>query len=478
MAKKRIKQSHKNVNKKVSSYSKHSSLCALAPIISEKEIFEPIHQSVQIPQKTVIYRPTDKLVFVTLGIVAGSETVYDLNQNLRVDQPLLQAFGYEQCADQSVIQETLNAATEENVEQLELALKTIWDQNNLTISLLKDAKIEGKLVTIDIDLSGQPTSKNAEQSTKGYFAGKKNVYGRQLARVLVSDTQEIVAESLYPGNTLSCSVFKAMVKKMERLLPLENKAQRSLIRIRLDAGFGTDANINFALWRGYHLLAKIYSSKRAKLLAKSVQEWVDVPSDTLGSPRQAGWVKKPHRYGRKTKQVAVRTPKRKGGYTYTVLVTTDFSADIQTIVTDYDKRSGVPESNFCQDNQGLSNRKRRKRSFIAQKMLTLLTQLAHNLIRWFQNWMILAVEQHADANVASDSFSDEKDAALVVKTLKERGMKRFVRQILSISGKVVIKGKRVIRIILNPLYPLINRIKTAFSALLSNYGITVSLDKS
>ena len=92
--------------------------------------------------------------------------------------------------------------------------------------------------------------------------------------------------------------------------------------------------------------------------------------------------------------------------------------------------------------------------------------------------MILAVEQYADTNVTGDSFSDEKDTALVVKTLKERGMKRFVRQILSISGKVVMKGKRVIRIILNPLYPLINRIKTAFSALLNNYGITVSLGKS
>ena len=160
-------------------------------------------------------------------------------------------------------------------------------------------------------------------------------------------------------------------------------------------------------------------------------------------------------------------------------------ADLQAIVTDYDKRSGVLESNFCQDSQGLSNRKRRKRSFVAQQMLTSLCQLAvvhevtterseHNLIRWIQSWMIDAVEN----DVAGDAPSDAQEAALVVKTLKERGMKRFVRQILSLSGKVIIKGKRVLRIILNPLYPLINRIRTALEALLKPYGINVSLGKT
>jgi hypothetical protein len=57
-------------------------------------------------------------------------------------------------------------------------------------------------------------------------------------------------------------------------------------------------------------------------------------------------------------------------------------SDIQTTIDDYDNRSGVPESSFCQDNQGLGNKKHRKRGFEAQQMLMLLTQLAHNLIRW------------------------------------------------------------------------------------------------
>jgi hypothetical protein len=486
MAKKRIKRKRKKSKKEIQANSAHASLCALAPVITDKKIFEPIHEKVQIPQKEVFYRPTDKLVFVVLGVVSGCEALFDLNQNLRVDRPLLRAFGYQKCADQSVIQDTLNAATVENIQQLEDALKVIWDENNLTVALLENAQREERVTTIDMDLSGMPASKKAEGAKKGYFSGKRNIYGRQLARILVPETQEIVSESLYPGNRTSCKVFKDMVKKMEQILSLNTKPQRKLIRLRLDGGFGTDENINFALWRGYHLLVKMYSGKRAKVLARSVQEWVDISPASDNIPRQAGWVTKPHRYGGKTKQLAIRMPKKKGdGYKYSVLVTTDMSADIHTTATDYDGRSGVPESTFCQDNQGLGMRKRRKRSFVAQQMLTLLNQLAHNLIRWMQKWLMTAVEGSAVEQSASKSPSldDESEHSSdfvvdpVVKTLNGLGMKRFVRQILSLSGRVVVRKGKVLQVILNPLYPLINRIKTAFEALLKPYGIAISLDE-
>jgi len=251
--------------------SNHVSLCALAPVIEDKKVFEPIHTKVNIPQKKLFYSPTDKLVFLTLGIMSNMQTVYDINYTLRVDKTLLKAFGYEKCADQSVIQETLNAVTDENIQQMESALDEIWKHNNLSSCLIEKAQKGNKTVTIDIDLSGQIASKNAEQSKKGYFSGEKNAYGRQLARVLVCDTQEIVTESLYSGNTVSWdnSVFKSMIAKMEQKLCLHIKSQRSLIRLRLDGGFGTDKNIDYALWRSYHLLVKMRCSQRARKLSKS-----------------------------------------------------------------------------------------------------------------------------------------------------------------------------------------------------------------
>jgi len=128
----------------------------------------------------------------------------------------------------------------------------------------------------------------------------------------------------------------------------------------------------------------MFSGKRARKLAQSVEEWVDVPSATPDGPRQAGWVTTKKRYSRKTRQVAIRKPKpkKKDGFAYSIIVTTDMESDLHWILRDYDARSGIPESSFCQDNQGLGLRKRRKHKFVAQQMLVLLSQLAHNLIQW------------------------------------------------------------------------------------------------
>ena len=85
---------------------------------------------------------------MVLGIMSGCDVVFDLNRNLRIDRPLLKAFGYSKCADQSVIQDILNASTQENILQMEEALRTIWNENNLTVPILENAKLEGRIETI------------------------------------------------------------------------------------------------------------------------------------------------------------------------------------------------------------------------------------------------------------------------------------------------------------------------------------------
>ena len=377
----------------------HVPLCALGEVLKEKHLFAPIHHHVDIPQKSLEYRPTDKLVFATLGFIAGAETVSDINQTVRPNKPLLSAFGYDKCADQSVIQQTINAATDENVSQLQQSLSEIYQENNQTSLFLDADPKEQEIVTMDIDLSALPAAKGAQGSKKGYVPRRKNQYTRQLARVLVPKTQEIVTQSLYPGNTLSLSVFKEIVEQMETHLKLDAKAKRQQILLRLDAGFGTDKNINFALWRGYHILVKMYSGKRAKKLQKSVNQWVAVPSEADNTKREAGLVIQKHRYCRKTVQVAVRTEKKKGGYSYSVLVTTCLDMSLHDIVTLYDKRSGVPESTFCQDYQGLSVRKRRKGGFTAQQVLVLLSQLAHNLMVWMKNWLAAILNYRIELSI-------------------------------------------------------------------------------
>ncbi len=102
----------------------------------------------------------------------------------------------------------------------------------------------------------------------------------------------------------------------------------------------------------------------------------------------------PHRYCRKTRQIAIRTPKpkNKSGYSYRVIVTTDLNSSLGEILNDYDRRSGIPESVFCQDNCRLAARKRRKQSFCAQQMLMHLTTITPNLCLWIKQWTIDAIE--------------------------------------------------------------------------------------
>ena len=150
---------------------------------------------------------------------------------------------------------------------------------------------------------------------------------------------------------------------------------------------------------------------------------------------------------------------------------------LSDIVTLYDKRSGVPESTFCQDYQGLFLRKRRKGGFTAQQVLVLLSQLAHNLIVWMKNWLYDALVESLFSGEQEPGEKQRKSIVLAIKTIQERGIKRFLRQILSLSGKILFKEKKVVVIILNPLYPLIKRIKTALDAFLKHYKIRVLLDE-
>ena len=167
-----------------------------------------------------------------------------------------------------MIQQTLDAATKETVASLETALAEIRlkQGRKREVSLATEDEIQ-----VDIDLSSLPISKRAEGSERGYVAKKPNTYTRQLARMVCGDTQEIFTQELYPGKTNSDAVFKPMLGKLEDVLTLDIVEKRNRVRIRFDAGFGTDANINYALWRGYQILGKMSNSRRIQKLAGTVE---------------------------------------------------------------------------------------------------------------------------------------------------------------------------------------------------------------
>src|SRR5258707_8526206 len=110
-------------------FSPAASLAAIGVKLSQLDLFGPIRQQVQIGQKTVKHTPTDKLYDAFISLLAGAHGLVEINTRLRADPALQAAFGRAGCAEQSVVQETLDACTAENVAQLEQAVDVIYRQH-------------------------------------------------------------------------------------------------------------------------------------------------------------------------------------------------------------------------------------------------------------------------------------------------------------------------------------------------------------
>src|SRR5256886_7993303 len=134
-----------------------ASLAALGIKLRELKLFEPIEQTVQIAQKTIKDRPTDKLYDGLIAMLAGAHGLVEINTRLRSDPALQAAFGRSGCAEQSVVQETLDACTAENVSQIEQALDSIYHQHSQGYQ----HNYRKGWQVLDVDMSGMPCGKQA-----------------------------------------------------------------------------------------------------------------------------------------------------------------------------------------------------------------------------------------------------------------------------------------------------------------------------
>ena len=147
-------------------FTARASLAAIGLKLRHLDVFGPIRERVRIAQKTVKHTPMDKLYDAFISILAGAHGLVEINTRLRADRALQQAFGRTTCAEQSVVQQTLDACTEENVQQLQQALDTIYRHHSQGYhhDYVRDWQI------LDVDMSGLPCGKKAAFASKGYFA--------------------------------------------------------------------------------------------------------------------------------------------------------------------------------------------------------------------------------------------------------------------------------------------------------------------
>ncbi len=129
-----------------------ASLAAIGLKVKQLDLFGPIRQKVHIGQKTVKYSPHDKLYDSFITMLAGAHGQVEINTRLRSDPALQAAFGRSGCADQSVVQHTLDSCTSENVTQMQQALDEISRQQSAGYQ--HDYEHDWQI--LDVDMSGMP----------------------------------------------------------------------------------------------------------------------------------------------------------------------------------------------------------------------------------------------------------------------------------------------------------------------------------
>jgi len=442
-----------------------ASLAAIGIKLRELKVFEPIEHTVHIAQKTIKDSPTDTLYDALISMLAGAQGLVEINTRRLPDAALQRAFGRSRCAEQSVVQDTLNVCTAENVEQMEQALDRIYRQHSQGYQHDYEADYQ----ILDVDMSGLPCGPKAAFATKGYKASQRNRRGRQLGRGLASRYQEVVVDRLFDGKTQLTRARPPLMLAAERTLHLDER-KRSRTIVRMDAGGGSVDDVNWRLSRGYLVHGKDYSGQQAKRLASTVEQWFTDPHQP---ERQFGWVTEVSTaYVRPVKRIAVRCRKLDGEWAVGVLLSTlsarqvllltgqplsllsDPAAVLLAYVTFYDQRGGGVEPSFKGDKQGLGKGLRSKKRFAAKPMVMLLGSLAHNVIVWARHWLASPRVQHY-------------------------GMVRMVRDVFHISGFLLTNAcGQVTQVVLNQTAPLASALVHPLRKLLLCAQVAVNLGQT
>jgi hypothetical protein len=447
-------------------YSPRATLCAIGIKLRSLKLFETIAEHVDIRQKTIKHTPVEKLTDAFIAILAGAHGLCEVNTRVRSDAALQRAFGRSSCAEQSVVQETLDACTVENVRQMKHAFKALMRAHSLTYRHPYQAELQ----LLDVDMTGLPCGHRAEKASKGYFANKPGRYGRQMARVVATHYEEIVLDWVGPGNVQLTRALRPLVEETEWMLDLD-AARRARTVLRIDAGGGSINDVNWLLARGYQIHSKDISAERAAGIAPTVKEWYD---DPLHPGRRVGWATCPSDgYEREVRRLIVRWKKRNGQECFAALLSTLTPRQVFALLREsprrltdgravalayaylYDKRGGSIEIEIKEDKQGFGLTKRNKKRYYAQQMVVLLSALAHNVIVWSREWLS------------------------EVSKVRRQGVLRMVRDVFHVSGFVEVGARGAVRrIVLNGAAAWARRCANALRTLLKQEHVRVSLGET
>ena len=236
--------------------------------------------------------------------------------------------------------------------------------------------------------------------------------------------------------------MRSTVEVLEQLLNIVDRHQRRPILIRLDAGFGSDANINWLLHRGYHVLSKGYSSMRAVAFARQVRHWQQLDRGKWIAPAPSHLC---CRYYRRTQTVMLRWQHpRSKRFKYALLISSLWDRDLVHMSDLYDDRARI-ENEIKADKGGLLLPRRRKKHLHAQEALVLLTDLAPNILAWTRRF-----------------WAAQPDIGDV-------GLYCIINEILTIPGKLLFHDRQLVRLRLKATHPLAKPVLACLSRILSEF---------
>ena len=270
-----------------------------------------------------------------------------------------------------------------------------------------------------------------------------------MLRLTVPSYHESLLSLLYPGDRQACEWFKPALQTLEKHWPW-SPTQRQQVIIRTDAGLGTDANINFALWRQFQVLMKGFSGKRTQAWVKQLDQpdWIE----DVARLRAITAAPVSLRFGRRTQNYLLRWTSPQGKLSYGSLISSLLDVNPLTTLRLYDGR-GADEGEIASDKSGLLLPKRRKLSLAAQEALVLLTDVAHNLLAWLHPW----------------ALRDTPFAGL--------GPLCLVTDVLSVPGHLYFHNGHLSQVSLWQAHPYAEPLQIALVTLLKYFDLPAIIDK-
>lgn len=414
----------------------YAPLGVLGYCLTQTQFWAPVWAELDLGLKTVDHAPEAKLLDVVVSILTGCRAIAQVNTRLRPDVALARAWGRDCFAEQSTLTRTLDVFTSTHVAQLRRGSEALFRRESQVLR----HDFGRDWLWLDIDLTPLPISKHAEGSTKGKFE-KKNSYGRQLARVHAPQYHETLFSRVYPGKQESSPAYVPTLEALGAFLKL-TPAQKQHAVLRSDAGFGSDANVNYALTAQWQVLTKNKGGRRPPAWARQVaaEDWQPVSSD-----RWVASAVNPPTYVSPMTCLVLRWPNQKGDVKYSIVLCSIPTWTMAEVIGYYDDR-GACETEIQSDKGGLKLERRRKRRLAAQEALILLTDLAHNLLAWVGQWM----------------FPDEPLATF--------GTTRLIEDVFHLPGRLFFRDERLTEVQLNRLHPHAEAVATGLERLLTRFG--------